>query len=172
MDPYPSRIDLDLAIGEPCPAWRMHLPKLDEMCRTTAIAALSAAAPHLAAAELSLLLADADAVRILNRDWRGRDEPTNVLSFPSGAAPSVAGGPPMLLGDVALAFETVAAEAEDQGKALSDHFRHLLVHGILHLLGHDHEEDREAERMEALEAAILARLGVADPYAVEASHGR
>jgi probable rRNA maturation factor len=152
---------------EACPAWGEAVPEIEAVCRATAAAALAAAAPPREH-ELSLLLADDSAIRALNRDWRGKDQPTNVLSFPAG--PPAAEGAPLLLGDVALAYETVAREAAEQGKTLADHMRHLLVHGILHLLGHDHEDEDEAERMESLERSILAGLGVADPYR-ETAHG-
>jgi probable rRNA maturation factor len=110
-----------------------------------------------------VVLTDNRTSRRLNRTWRGKDKPTNVLSFPAGgeAGPRDA---PRLLGDVVLAGGVVAAEAEAQGKRLSAHLTHLVVHGVLHLLGHDHERDRDAERMEALEIRILRRLGVANPY--------
>ncbi|MGE3141728.1 MAG: rRNA maturation RNase YbeY [Hyphomonadaceae bacterium] len=117
----------------------------------------AAAAAEGAAGAVSLLLGDDAALRQLNRDWRGKDRPTNVLSFP---APPGAG----MLGDIALAAETVAAEAAAQGKSFEDHMAHLLTHGFLHLLGYDHLADREAERMEMRERAILAGLGLADPY--------
>lgn len=97
----------------------------------------------------------------LNRRWRGRGHATNVLSFPAGAAP---GG---LLGDIAVCAPVVAREARAQGKAPAAHYAHLVVHGVLHLLGHDHEREREARAMEALERRILASLGYPDPYAVE-----
>jgi rRNA maturation RNase YbeY len=98
-----------------------------------------------------------EAVKALNAQWRGKDTPTNVLSFP---APETAG----TLGDIALAYETCAREADEQGKSLKDHATHLLVHGLLHLLGYDHEADDDAAEMEGLEKDILARLGIADPY--------
>ena len=105
---------------------------------------------------LAVLLSDDAALRVLNAQWRGQDKPTNVLSFP---APEGFG-----LGDIALAFETVEREAREQGKTLSAHAAHLLVHGFLHLLGYDHETEADAEAMEARERGILAALGVADPY--------
>ncbi len=114
-------------------------------------------------AELSLLLTDDRRIRIVNRDWRGFDKATNVLSFPAAPADRIAASP--VLGDIVIAYETVAREAEAEGKAVADHFSHLVIHGLLHLLGEDHETDAEAQRMEALEVAALARLGIADPYA-------
>ena len=110
--------------------------------------------------ELSLLLCDDARIRELNRDFRGLDKPTNVLSFP---APEQVGS--LALGDIAIAFETVAREAAEEGKSLADHYSHMVVHGLLHILGYDHEMDDEAEIMEALERAILGRMGIADPYA-------
>ena len=105
-----------------------------------------------------MLLADDARLRDLNRAFRGKDQPTNVLSFP---APPHMG----MLGDVALAFETCAREAQEQGKSFRDHAAHLILHGVLHLHGLDHEHgEAEAERMEALERRILAEIGIADPY--------
>jgi len=114
------------------------------------------------AAELSLVLTDDARIRRLNRDWRGFDKPTNVLSFPAADADDDDPGP--LLGDVVIALETTAREAAEEGRRFDDHFAHLLVHGLLHLFGFDHESDDEAEEMEALETTILADLGIADPY--------
>lgn len=114
-------------------------------------------------AELSLLLTDDAHIRVLNKQWRDQDKPTNVLSFPSADEDDDEPGP--LLGDVVVAYETTAREAAEEGKSFDDHFTHLLVHGLLHLFGYDHVEDEEAEEMEAFETAILAGLGVADPYA-------
>jgi probable rRNA maturation factor len=108
--------------------------------------------------ELAVMLCDDAAMRELNARWRGRPEPTNVLSFP-------AAGRAGTLGDLAIAYETTAREAQAEGKPFADHLAHLAVHGFLHLLGYDHGSDAEAVAMERLEAAILARLGVADPYA-------
>lgn len=116
--------------------------------------------------ELSVTLTDDARIRVLNRDWRDKDKPTNVLSFPAADVPDDV--TPVPLGDVILAWETVRAEAEDEGKALADHFTHLVVHGTLHLIGFDHETEAEAEEMEDTERRILADLGIADPYAVPA----
>ena len=128
-------------------------------------AAFAAAKPRRTRrTEVSVVLADDALVRRLNRQWRRIDAATNVLSFPSldQELPPKA---PFLLGDVVLAYETVSREAQEQGKELADHLRHLVVHGILHLLGYDHEDPGQAEQMEALETQVLARLGVDDPYA-------
>jgi probable rRNA maturation factor len=118
--------------------------------------------------EISLVFTDDIHIRELNAHWRGKDKPTNVLSFPAfpGSAPGGAGAalPPML-GDVVLAWETVSGEAALEGKPLEHHISHLIVHGVLHLLGHDHEVEDQAEAMEALERAALARLAIPDPYA-------
>lgn len=151
---------IELAI--PCPAWRRVLPKAAALARRAAEAALAQSGRQFGAAELSLVLADDATVRALNARWRGKDMPTNVLAFASGEPPTA--GRPVLLGDVVLAFETVAAEARAQKKPFADHFRHLVIHGVLHLIGYDHVLPAPARRMEALETRILAALGVADPY--------
>jgi probable rRNA maturation factor len=111
-------------------------------------------------AEISLLFTDDAEIRRLNRDYRGKNQPTNVLSFPQN--PALSGG---LLGDVVLAAETVASEAALAEKPLEHHVAHLIVHGFLHLLGYHHEGEEEAEMMEALERAALSRMGIPDPYA-------
>ncbi|MGQ4274341.1 rRNA maturation RNase YbeY [Terrihabitans sp. B22-R8] len=113
-------------------------------------------------AELSVVLADDARVRELNRDWRGKDSATNVLSFPGAEDEEIEEA--TLLGDVILAYETVAREAADEGKAFADHLAHLVVHGTLHLFGFDHLTDDEAEEMEDTERAALSLLGIADPY--------
>jgi probable rRNA maturation factor len=123
-----------------------------------------------ARATATLVLSSDAEVRALNGKWRDQDKPTNVLSFPSAPIPSkrVAGshpGQPRFLGDVIIAEETLAREAGDQGIATADHFRHLAVHGLLHLLGYDHEIEAEANTMEMLETRILGSIGVRDPYA-------
>jgi probable rRNA maturation factor len=147
-----------------CALWETALPEAAAMAQEAARRALRASGAQLAAeTELALVLADDATIRALNSQWRGQDKPTNVLSFPAG---SDAGAPLLLLGDVILAFETVRREAQEQGKSLADHLQHLVVHGVLHLVGFDHLADDEAERMEALERQVLATLGIADPYLV------
>ncbi|PTE10299.1 rRNA maturation RNase YbeY [Mesorhizobium helmanticense] len=114
--------------------------------------------------ELSIVFSDDAHIRGLNANWRGKDKPTNVLSFP--AFPFPKGGPlPPMLGDIVLAAETVAREAALEDKPLDNHITHLVIHGLLHLLGYDHETDTEAEEMEAIERSALARLAIPDPYA-------
>ena len=118
---------------------------------------------------VSLLFTSDAEVHTLNREWRQRDKPTNVLSFPMLERAELEGlgadGPPVMLGDIALAAKTCAREAADKGVTLEAHATHLIVHGLLHLAGHDHvDSDTQAEQMEALETAILAKLGIADPY--------
>lgn len=114
------------------------------------------------ATELSIRIVDADEGRALNRDYRGKDYATNVLSFEAGLPPELK---LPLIGDMVLCAPVVAREAVEQGKRARDHWAHLTVHGTLHLLGHDHLVEAEAEAMEALETRILAGLGIADPYA-------
>jgi len=113
--------------------------------------------------EIAVLLTSDAQVRDLNGKWRGQERPTNVLSFPL-AADGAPPGEPRLLGDVVLAFETVLDEAGAKGLPLGDHASHLVVHGVLHLLGFDHQSDAEADGMEELERRVMASLGLADPY--------
>jgi probable rRNA maturation factor len=132
------------------------------------LAAETFRAAHLSPGNHSVsiaLLSDAE-VRGLNKVFRGKDAPTNVLSFPSSASAYTRSreGEPLFLGDVALAYETVVSEASAQGKTVVQHAAHLVVHGILHLAGFDHDGDADAERMEAAEGAVLARFGIPDPY--------
>jgi probable rRNA maturation factor len=151
-------------------AWEDAGADLDRLCRGTVTAAIALAAPAVAPrAEIGVLLTDDAAIRELNRAWRGKDRPTNVLSFPlrDWGAPPAEGL--LLLGDIVVAYETTRREAAEAGRPLAQHLQHLLVHGTLHLLGHDHEETEAAERMERLEATILAGLGVPDPYREEAA---
>ena len=168
-DPDPGMPTIDIA--EPCALWREQLPDAAHLCGEAARAALAGAGGAPRAAELSIVLGDDVLVQTLNRQWRGQDKPTNVLAFPAHEA-ALPRGAPRLLGDVVLAFETLAAEAAAQSKPLAHHLRHLVVHGVLHLMGYDHQAAGEAARMEALEVAVLSGLGVPDPYrAAEASHG-
>lgn len=158
-----------VALSIDCPDWAVALPDAAALVAAAVRAALDGA-PVGPDAEVSVLLTDDAEQRELNRVWRGRDAPTNVLSFPAFAPGEIAAGvaagphPPALLGDVTLAFETVRGEAAAAGKPLADHLRHLLTHGVLHLIGYDHETEAEAAAMEFLETDILARLGVPDPY--------
>lgn len=140
-------------------------PALRRLTKAAVAAAMEElAAPGAGRPELSILFTDDASIRRLNAEWRGKDKPTNVLSFP--AFPVEPGNPlPPLLGDVALAYETVAREAALEGKPFEHHLTHLIVHGVMHLAGHDHEEDGEAEAMEAAERRALARLAIPDPYA-------
>jgi probable rRNA maturation factor len=133
--------------------------------RAIAAAAETVRALPDAAGEVSVVLTDDAAIRALNRRWRRLDQPTNVLSFP---APGSANGIASMLGDIAVAYETTAREASEEHKPLADHLAHLAVHGFLHLVGYDHDSDEAADEMERLEARILARLGVPDPYAARA----
>jgi probable rRNA maturation factor len=114
--------------------------------------------------ELAIVLSDDSAIRALNRDWRGKNAPTNVLSFPA-AAPGKARSASPYVGDIVIAYQTMAREAVAEGKPFNHHLTHLAVHGFLHLLGYDHENDRDAEKMERLERKILKRLAIPDPYA-------
>jgi probable rRNA maturation factor len=145
------------------PLWRAF-PGIAALTRKAARAAVAQAdVATLPDAQIAIALADDAMVRSANRAWRARDKPTNVLSFPAVPAQSVAAAP--FLGDVIIAYETMAAEAAEEGKPLGDHLAHLVVHGVLHLLGYDHMTKPEAELMERREALILATLGVPDPYA-------
>lgn len=118
-----------------------------------------------ATSELSVVFTDDASIQVLNGEWRGKDKPTNVLSFP--AFPVKAGSQPgPMLGDIVIARETVEREAKEEGKPIENHLSHLVVHGFLHLLGYDHETDEEAEVMEAREREILHALAIPDPYAV------
>ena len=156
-------MSLQSDISVECELWS-KLTDLDALVEHALQAArLEAGKTLFNEAEVSLLFCDDGRIQELNRDWRGLDKPTNVLSFPAVSADRLASAP--LLGDIAIAFETVTKEARDENKTLSDHTSHMIVHGFLHLLGYDHENEKEAEEMEDLERRALARLGIADPYA-------
>ena len=161
----PRRRACKLDVVVEAASWDEH-PALRPLLRRAVDAA--AAALSTSGAELAIVLTDDSAVRVLNRTWRGIDAPTNVLSFPA----DVPAGAPPLLGDVVLAYETVAREAQRDGKPFAHHVAHLAVHGFLHLCGYDHERDSDAETMEQLERTILRRLDIPDPYRVKGRPAR
>lgn len=166
-------VTADPAWDEALPAWRRIVAEVGAAAAPRVAEAL-AEAGVLAPAEIALLLATDDDVRDLNRDWRDKDAATNVLSFATwwdDECPAPPAGAPLPLGDIAVARETLFAEATDGGLAPDHHFAHLLLHGVLHLLGYDHQEADEAEAMEALETRLLAGLGIADPHAAALLHG-
>lgn len=140
-------------------AWEA-IPGLQALAEQAVAAALQG---REEAGEVFLLFTSDDEIQLMNRNWRGKDKATNVLSFPAADMP-LPQGEVTPLGDVVLAYGTVAREAAEQGKKPTEHACHLIVHGVLHLLGYDHETDQEAEEMENEERLILARLGIADPY--------
>jgi probable rRNA maturation factor len=151
-------------------AWREAVADPLPLLRRAAGAAVSQArrdrrSRSTVASSVAVALIDDRAMRKLNRSFRGKDKPTNVLSFPSGEMQDGKRAK-LQLGDIAIALGTVKREAKTQGKTVADHLTHLMVHAVLHLLGYDHESDPEAERMEALERKALAALGIADPYRV------
>jgi probable rRNA maturation factor len=140
------------------------IPDLRKLARRAAAATLAAAYSGPRPAKLAILFTGDAAVAEMNRHWRGKASPTNVLSFPAPSSLPVPAGEPVPLGDIVLGFGTVAREAAEQGKPLPHHATHLIVHGVLHLLGQDHQTEAEAENMERLERVILTKLGIADPY--------
>ena len=145
-----------------CPdlGWRDVMADIEAVA-VQAAAALPAQLFPQGESEVSLVLMDDAGVKRLNHDYRGQDKPTNILSFPAVQAPG-------LLGDIVLARETVTAEAEASGKTMPHHLSHLIIHGLLHLLGYDHIAADEAEVMEAIEITALAKLGIANPYVLQA----
>lgn len=183
-DPSPADVSDDgerATDEEPPPRWRLELEVVEDDGDWQAFGAVEALveqvrrvladAPEFASSPPScaaIALSSDAAVRRLNAAYRGKDAPTNVLSFPAPEAPAELAGDdqPREIGDVVLAVETLLAEAAAAGIPPAHHFQHLLIHGVLHLIGYDHQTDAEAEAMEALETALLARLGIADPYAV------
>jgi probable rRNA maturation factor len=170
------KVALDISV--PSLLWR-GLPRARALARETIAATIAESGLEKGeGAEVSLCLADDALLQALNLRWRGLDKPTNVLSFPAaaaGRAPADAAADcaraRLQLGDIALAYETLAREAGELGVSLADHYRHLVAHGFLHLLGYDHETASEADRMEALETRIMARLGAAAPYPREVAEG-
>jgi probable rRNA maturation factor len=142
-------------------------PEVEAVIQRAIAAAAESVDDDVSEAELAIMLTDDSGIRTLNSNWRGIDKSTNVLSFPA-LQPTGARGPddaPRMLGDIAIAYETMRKEADDEQKPFDHHLSHLAVHGFLHLIGYDHESDDEAEAMEALETEILAQLGIPNPYA-------
>lgn len=160
----PPAVALAIDILPQADAWRRHRGARATVRRALAAAAASVPKLPRRGAEVAVVLTDDAAIRVLNRQWRGQDKATNVLSFPAPAAGRPPRGP-VGLGDIVIAYETLAREAADEGKPFAHHLAHLAVHGFLHLVGFEHEDEAEAERMERRERAILADLGVPDPYA-------
>lgn len=154
---------IDLTVSDP--GWRAACPDIERLVDGAARAALAIGAAA-ATAELGVMLCDDRMIQSLNREYRGLDKPTNVLAFAldADAPPAPETGAPLMLGDVVVARETVIAEAAAAGRPVAHHLSHMVVHGVLHLLGEDHQEDAEARRMEALETRALATLGVPDPH--------
>lgn len=163
---------LDLAIGVEDQRWDEVFPNAERTLTPVVAAALAAGGAPPEPIEMGIVLTDDETVRQLNRDYRGKDRPTNVLSFAltEGEDGPAVGGP-VMLGDVVLAYETVMREAAEGGKRPQDHACHLVVHGVLHLLGYDHGTDAEAAEMERLEISVLAAFGLADPYADDGPAG-
>ena len=142
-------------------------PDADAVIQRAIAAAAETVDADVADAELAVMLTDDSGIRTLNSNWRGIDKPTNVLSFPAlqPTGPRRDDDAPRMLGDIAIAYQTMRREADEEHKPFEHHLSHLAVHGFLHLLGYDHEQDDDAEAMEALEQEILSRLGIPDPYA-------
>ena len=164
-----DRPRLSIAISIEDQSWEKLAPNAARVLRRAARDALAQARSDgwrgsRIAHEISFALTDDKRMRALNRAYRGKDKPTNVLSFAALDGERPRPGMPWLLGDVVLSSGVIAREAKKQGKSLEHHLTHLAVHGVLHLLGYDHEQDRDAEAMEALEVAALARMGIANPY--------
>ena len=157
-------ITVDIEIEDE--AWIRAEPEVEALVWRAAQAVLDAH-QDIEGNGIVILLADDDSVQALNRDFRQKDYATNVLSFPSARDP--VGNPEGQIGDIALAFGVCQREAIEQGKPLAHHLQHLVAHGVLHLLGYDHQDDAEAEAMEAFEREILAGLDIPDPYADPAS---
>ena len=142
-------------------------PEAEAVIQRAIAAAAEVVDADVGDAELAVMLTDDQGIRTLNCNWRGIDKPTNVLSFPAlqPTGPRHDDDAPRMLGDIAIAYETMRKEADEEQKPFDHHLSHLAVHGFLHLVGYDHEQDDDAEAMEALEQEILAQLGIPNPYA-------
>lgn len=157
----------DITVQLKDPRWKSLLRPYCKTVREACEAALQISGDRCQLTEMTVVLADDSFIGDLNRTYRGKNKATNVLAFPNEnlSPDSCYLTPPVKhLGDLVLALETIGREAKEQGKSFKDHTKHLLVHGTLHLLGHDHMKKREAETMEALEIKILKKLGIANPY--------
>ena len=163
MAPFVPPISEILVTAE---CWRTEAGA-ESVIRRAIAAAAEIAAADVGNAELAVMLTDDAGIRTLNSNWRGIDKPTNVLSFPAlqPTGPGGSDNAPRMLGDIAIAYETTRREADDEQKPFDHHLSHLAVHGFLHLIGFDHENDVDATEMESLERDILADLGIPDPYA-------
>ena len=164
-----DRPRLSIAISIEDPSWSKLAPDAARVLRRAARDALAQAKDDgwkgsRVGHEISFVLTDDKRMRALNRTYRGKDKPTNVLSFAALDTDRPKSAMPWLLGDVVLASGAIAREAKAQRKSLDHHLSHLAVHGVLHLLGYDHEQETDAEAMEALEIAALAGMGIANPY--------
>lgn len=170
--PPSARPTIDVSLASKW--WARALPRIAAICRRAAETAWHMGADRAlrrrsAAAEISIVLTGDAAIRKLNATYRGKDKATNVLSFPTMSWVNPAEPGPLILGDVVVAYATTAREAKDADKSLKDHLSHMVVHGVLHLLGYDHETSSDAKTMERLETKILAALGIADPYRTQAA---
>ena len=154
----------DVLVTADC--WQVE-PEAEAVIQRAIAAAAELVDEDVADAEIAVMLTDDPGIRTLNANWRGIDKPTNVLSFPAlqPECDRKPGDAPRMLGDIAIAYQTLRREADEEAKPFDHHLSHLAVHGFLHLIGYDHEEDDQAEDMEALETQILAQLGIPDPYA-------
>ena len=162
MAPFALPITEVLVVAD---AWQAE-PDAESVIQRAITAAAEFVDADIGEAELAVMLTDDDGIRTLNSNWRGIDKPTNVLSFPA-LPPSGPSGPddaPRMLGDIAIAYQTTREEADEERKPFDHHLSHLAVHGFLHLIGYDHEQNDDAEDMETLEREILAQLGIPDPY--------
>lgn len=155
---------LEIDILHDCNNWLENATIIDEsyiksvVSSSLSLAGFQGDNDMAAPTEISIVLSNDDQIQQLNKTYRSKDKPTNVLSFPQDES--------TLLGDVIISFDTIAREAQDQDKHIKDHFTHMLVHGCLHLLGFDHIDESEAEEMEALEVKILSQLGIKNPYEI------
>ena len=162
-----------VSIMTPTDAWMQTIESFPKLVTKSVTTSVSASNRVHSNSEVSVVLSDAHELRFLNREYRGVDEATNVMSFPGDVLDAdedsfTSLGRPMVLGDVVVAWEVIRDEAADQGKAIEDHLAHMLVHGTLHLCGYDHENSKDAENMEELERQILLSMEVTDPYVPKA----